>query len=85
MVGLHVVDDQIVDGPVADLAADVVEEDAAETLLDGVDQGDALADDQIGVVRNACGQGPQGFEARSGAVVDADVADAGRYFRERHR
>ena len=50
MVGLHVVDDQIVDLPVADRFADIGFEAAAESLLDGVDQRDLFAHDQIGVV-----------------------------------
>ena len=84
VVGLHVVDDQVVDFAVADFAADVLEQAAAEAFFDGVDQGDALADDQIGVVRNACGQGPQGLETGGGAVVDTHVADAGLDFRDIH-
>ena len=84
MVGLHVVDDQIVDLPVADRFADIGFETAAESLLDGVDQRDLFAHDQIGVVRHADRKRPEGFEARGGAVVDPDVVDAGTYFGNCH-
>ena len=49
--------DEVVDLAVADHPADVLEQAAAERLLDGVDQGDLLADYQVGVVRNAIGSG----------------------------
>ena len=84
VVGLHVVDDQIVDGAVADFAADVLEKAVAEVRLDRVDQRDLLADDQVGVVGDARRQRPQRFEAGGRAVVDAYVADAGSDFRDVH-
>ncbi len=78
VVGFHVVDDEVVDPAVADLLADVLEQPAAEGLLDRVDQCDLFADDQIGVVGNTLGKRPEALEKVGRAVVDADVADAGK-------
>ena len=82
MVGLHVVDDQIVELAVADHLADIGFEPAAECLLDGVDECGFLACDQVGVVRYSLGERPEPFEAGCGPVVDADIVDAGCYFRD---
>ena len=84
VVGLHVVYDEIVDPAVADRLADVFVEAASERLLDGVDQGDLLADDQIGVVRYPAGKRPESLEAGRGAIVYADVVNAGQNFRNSH-
>ena len=84
VVGFHVVHHEVVDLPLADHFADVLEQAAAESLLHGVDEGDLLADDQIGVVRNPRRKRPEPFEAGGGAVVYADVMDAGQNFRDSH-
>ena len=84
VVGLHMVDDEVVDLAVADFAPDVALQAVAERCLYGVDQGDPFARDQVGVVGDAARKGPEPFEEVGGAVVDADVADAGTYFRNAH-
>ena len=76
--------DEVVDLAVADHLADVLEQAAAERLLDGVDQGDLLADYQVGVVRNADREGPEAFETGRRAVIDADIVDAGPDFSNSH-
>ena len=81
VVGLHVVDDDVVDGTVADDLADVLEEGHEEVDLDSVDEADFLVVDEVGVIAHAVGEGPKALEERLVAVVDADVVDfAGDFF-----
>ena len=79
MVGLDVVNDQIVHGAAADDALDALEIFAEKFRLDAVDQRHFSVVDQIGIVGDAVGQRPQIFEERRFAVVDADPPDFVRY------
>ena len=75
VVGLHVVDYEIVDGPVAQNLAYVLKVWHEEVHLNGVDEAHLLVVDQVRVVRNAVGQRPQALEKLLVAVVDANVID----------
>ena len=75
MVGLHVVDDEVVDGTVADDFLDILDELCEEVHLYGVDKAYFLVDDEVGVIGYTVGQWPQAFEEVLVAVVDAHVED----------
>ena len=75
VVGLHVVDDQIVDGAVADDLVNVLDELREEIDLHGVNETNLLIINEIRVVAYAIGQRPQSFEEMLVAVVDAHVVD----------
>ena len=71
MVGLHVVDDDIVDGTVTDDAAHVVYELREEVYFYSVDECYLLIVDDICVVAHAVRQRPETFKECFVAVVDA--------------
>ena len=75
MVRLHVVDDQVVDRPIAEDGADLFEVGVEVAGFDGIYQGGFLVGDQVGVVRDPFRQGPHAFEQSSGAVVYTYVVD----------
>ena len=62
MVGFHVVDDQIVDRTVADDLMDVLDVLGEEIHLDGIDEAHLLVVNEIRVIADAIGQGPQTLE-----------------------
>ena len=62
MVGLHVIDDQVVDGAVANDLLDFIEEEVEIVHIDRVDEGYFLVSNQIGVVSHSIRQWPQAFE-----------------------
>lgn len=84
MVGLHVVYDEVVDRSVTEHLVDVFDKTAAERLLDRIDEGHLLVDNEVGVVRDAVRERPEPLEAGRGAVVDAHVMDSGNDFRDFH-
>jgi hypothetical protein len=69
------VDDEVVDGSVADDLLDVLDELGEKVDLDGVDEAHFLVDDEVGVVGYAIGQWPKSLEEVLVAVVDAHVID----------
>ena len=75
MVRLHVVDDQVVDRPIAEDGAYLFEVGVEVAGFDGIYQGGFLVGDQVGVVRDPFRQGPHAFEQSSGAVVHSYVVD----------
>jgi hypothetical protein len=62
MVGLHVIDDEVVDGTIADDLMDVLDELGEEVDLNSVDETYFLVVDKVGVVGHAVGQGPKALE-----------------------
>ena len=75
VVGLHVLDDQVVRLARAEGLLDVVEPLVAEARVDGVHHGDAFVDDGVGVVGHAARNAVLALEEVDVVVVDADVAD----------
>ena len=75
MVGLDVVDDEIIDRTAAQDALDALQILAEELGLDAVDQRDFLVVDQVRIVGNAVGQRPQVLKQVRLAVVDAHPPD----------
>ena len=74
VVGLHVVDDEVVHGAVADHAADFLDVFAEEGHVHRINEGHALrVFDEIGIVRNALRQKPQALEAVLHAVVHSYI------------
>ena len=78
MVGLHVVDDEIVEGLPGEDGAYLGDELVAGGRVDGVDQGGLAVCYQIGVVGHAEGQGEHVLELVFLAVVHAHVGDVAR-------
>ena len=75
VVGLHVVNDQIVHLAVANDLVDVLQILCEEVDFYSVDQTYFLIIDEVGVVTDAVGQGPQALEQRFVSVVDTNVID----------
>ena len=67
------VDDEIINGAVADDGADVVEILSEESDVDRIDKDDFLIVDEILVVRHALRQEPKSLEAVLHTVVDAHI------------
>ena len=76
VVGLHVIDDEIVDGAVANDLLDIPDIRDEEIHLNGIHETHLLIDDEIGVVGHAVGQGPEPLEKILVAVVDTHVIGA---------
>ena len=75
VVRLHVLDDQVVDGRVADLRPDVPQPLVAEARVDGVKDDGLPVLDEIGVVGHSVRHDVLAFEQVDVMVVDADVLD----------
>ena len=73
MVGLHVVDDEIVD--LVCRGRDVLEPLVAKARIDRVHHGDLLALDYIGIVGHAERNLELAFEKVDVMIVDADIHD----------
>ena len=63
MVGFHVIDDEIVDGAVANDFANVGQIFSKKSYVDGVDERDLVVYNNIGVVRDACRKEPKSLKA----------------------
>ena len=73
MVGLVVVDDEVIDFTVFQHRFDFEEIFFQKVGLHGVDKGHFLVDDEVGVVGNAIGQFHVVFKEVGVTVVDTDV------------
>ena len=74
MVGLHMVDDEIVNGTFADDLADAFEIFGEEGHINGVNEGHSfVVGDEVGVIGYAQGKFPESFKTVFHAVVHADV------------
>ena len=73
MVGLHVVDDEVLDRAVADDATDFAQIRLEEARVHGVHQRHDVVVYQIRVVRNTVGQRPHSFEKVFVTVVHSHV------------
>ena len=71
MVGLHVVDDQIIQCPPVQNPLQLLDVLIEPGALDRVDGGGPLAHYDVGVVGDALGQIPKGLEKMGLVVVDA--------------
>lgn len=78
MVRLHVVDDQVVELGKGDDLLDIARQLLSEWPLDRVDQGDLLSHDEVGVIADALGEGPDRLEQVGRPVVHPDPKDAFR-------
>ena len=79
VVGLHVVNNDIVDGTIADHIADVLYKLCEEIDLYGVYKTHLLVHDKIGVVRHSFGQWPQSLKEVLVAVVHTHIIDIACY------
>ena len=75
MVGLHVLDDEIVGLASREGLFEVVEPLVAEAGVDGVHDGGLAVEDGVGIVGHAVGDVVLALEQVDGVVVDADVQD----------
>ena len=75
VVGLHVVDDEVVDFPVAYHFADILDELGEKVHFHRINQAHLFVVDQIRVVAHAVRQRPQSLEQVLVAVVHTDVVD----------
>ena len=75
VVGLHVVDDEVVEGTVLEDKVELVEEDVAVADVHRVDERGLLVDDQVGIVGDALREAPHVLEERLHPVVDPYVVD----------
>ena len=73
MVGLHVVDDQIVDCAVSDNFGDVVQQTVGIGGIGRIDQNILFVGNQIGVVGNSVRERPKVLELVFTAVVDSYI------------
>ena len=78
MVGLHVLDHEIVGGAAVEARFDVGYPSAAVFFFNGVDNGYGVVDQQIGVVAHSVVQDVLLFEERGIGVVDAYAEYGGR-------
>ena len=77
VVGLHVVDDEIVQPAPVQYVGDVFEELVADALVHSVQQDGFLVQQYVGVVGNAPGDGVDVLKQRQTAVVCADPVQVG--------
>ena len=77
VVGLHVVDDEIVQPAPVKYVGDVFEELVADALVNRVQQDGFLVQQYVGVVGNAPGDGVDVLKQRQTAVVCADPVQVG--------
>ncbi len=76
MVGLKVIDDQIVDLPIGPQdVAELLEISIGRQVFDRVDQNGLLIQDQIRVIGDAAGDRPDSLEQRRTTVIDTDPVD----------
>lgn len=75
MVRLHVVDYQVIHLAVADQRRDMVEIVVDELPFDGVDEGDFFIDDEVGIVADSVGNGPNIFKKMGSPVVETHKPD----------
>ena len=75
MVGLHVVDDQIIDGAAVEYVANVFEVGFGAAGLYGVDESYLFVYNQIGVVGDSIREGPQCLEFVGFAIVGSHIVD----------
>ena len=80
VVGLHVVDHEVVDLAVTDHGMEMLEKLHEEVHLHRINETDFLIIDEIRVVRHAIGQRPQAFEEVLVAVVDTYIMNIFCYF-----
>ena len=75
MVGLHVVDDEVLNRLFANNGLNLGDELLEEADINGIYQGHHLVVNQVRVVRHTVGQGPQAFKEVLVAVVHPNVMD----------
>ena len=75
VIGLHVLDDQVIGGPAAQLSRQVLQPLVGKMAVHGVHDGDLLIQDHVGIVGNAVGNGVLALEEVHAVVVDADIAN----------
>ena len=73
VVGLHVVDHHVVELAVAQHFAKVLKERHEEVHFNGVDEAGLFIVDEISIVADTVGQGPEALEERLVTIVDAYV------------
>ena len=71
VVGLHMVDDQVVQGPVSQQVVQVFHELAADGPIHGIEQHGEFVHEQIGVVAHAPGDGMDVLKQMGAVVVGA--------------
>ena len=71
VVGFHVVDDQVVQGPVPQQVVQVFHELAADGPVHGVEQDGGFVHEQVGVVAHPPGDGVNVFKQMGAVVVGA--------------
>ena len=75
VVGLHVVDNQIVGPPAFQNGFDIVHPLVGEILIDRIHDGNFLIEDRIGVVGHTVGDNVLAFKQVDIMVIHADVTD----------
>ena len=75
VVGLHVVDDEIVRLAAVQRGGDIAQPFVREVRVDSVEHGGFFVQNDVGVVRHAARHLVLAFKQVNGVVVDADVAD----------
>ena len=75
VVGFHVVDDEIIDGAIADDFADIADIPGKEIDLHGIDETHFVVVDEVRIVRDSIRERPQSFEERLVAVVDSYIVN----------
>ena len=69
VVGLHVVDEQVVQGPVAQQVVQILQQLAADGPVHGVEQDGGLVQQQIGIIAHTPGDGMDVFKQMGTVVV----------------
>ena len=77
VVGLHVVDDDVVQLPAVQQVGDVLKEEAGNRVVDGVEEDGLAAKRKVRVVRNPLGDRVNVFKQRQPPVVAADPIQGG--------
>ncbi len=75
VVGLHVVNHQVIDGPVADNILNIVEVLVDKRTLNRVDERNFVIDNQVGIIGNSMRNGPDVFEQVGAAIVESQKPD----------
>ena len=75
MVGLHVLDNEIVGRRRPEERLDVAEPLVNEILVDRVEHGYLLVEDDVRIVRHAAFDGVLAFKQVDVVVIDADITD----------
>ena len=79
VVGLDVVDDEVVRLPAGQGGVQIVQELRALVVVHGVQDGHLLVQDHVGIVGHAVGDHILALEKIDVVIVDADIADAVRH------